>query len=281
MYCVYLTTYFGNKLPPFYIGSASIDRISKGYRGTVSSKRYKSIWKQELADNPQLFRTRIICQFASRKEALEKEKKLQMLLNVVPNNMYINQALACPNGFFGRDTKGENNPMFGRTFSDESREKMANAKRGKLISDSHKQNISNYQNSYWSSNKSDSDRNERRKKFSGAGNPQYGKLGEDNPRFGQKHSEETKERMRFAALNRERSFEHSKNLSKIYKIECERTGMIFIGFGLSNFCKAIGAKTTSFMYTLKTKKFMSGFRLLENLGFNQDVNRSLSSFILH
>ena len=31
MYCVYLTIYTGNKLPPFYIGSTSLKKINKGY----------------------------------------------------------------------------------------------------------------------------------------------------------------------------------------------------------------------------------------------------------
>ncbi len=30
MYCVYLTTYSGDKLPPYYIGSTSIAKISNG-----------------------------------------------------------------------------------------------------------------------------------------------------------------------------------------------------------------------------------------------------------
>ena len=31
MYCVYLTIYRGNKLPPFYIGYSSINKIKAGY----------------------------------------------------------------------------------------------------------------------------------------------------------------------------------------------------------------------------------------------------------
>jgi hypothetical protein len=52
IYCTYLTIYSGNKLPPFYIGSTSVNRISNGYHGSVSSKRYKSIWLEELKTNP-------------------------------------------------------------------------------------------------------------------------------------------------------------------------------------------------------------------------------------
>ena len=60
IYCTYLTIYKGNKLPPFYIGSTSVDKINTGYHGTVSSKKYKDIYKQELITNPQIFKTKIL-----------------------------------------------------------------------------------------------------------------------------------------------------------------------------------------------------------------------------
>ena len=60
IYCTYLTVYSGNKLPPFYIGSSSIDIINNGYRGSVSSKEYKQIWKTELKNNSHLFKIMII-----------------------------------------------------------------------------------------------------------------------------------------------------------------------------------------------------------------------------
>jgi hypothetical protein len=35
IYCVYLTCYRGNKLPPFYIGYSTIEKVKDGYKGTV------------------------------------------------------------------------------------------------------------------------------------------------------------------------------------------------------------------------------------------------------
>lgn len=113
IYCTYITLYRGNKLPPFYIGSSSVEKINNGYRGSVKSKRYKSIWKQELIDNPQLFITKIISLHISRKDALDKELKFHKTLNVVKSPMYINRAFATVNGFFGADMSGSNNPMYG------------------------------------------------------------------------------------------------------------------------------------------------------------------------
>lgn len=90
LYCVYLTTYIGNKLPMFYIGHTSVENINNGYRGSVASRRYHKIWRQELFNNPHLFKTKILCTFDTKKEAAQKESSLQQKLNVVPHPMYIN-----------------------------------------------------------------------------------------------------------------------------------------------------------------------------------------------
>lgn len=94
IYCVYVTFYRGNKLPPFYIGSSSVARINKGYNGTVRSKSYESVWVKERKENPHLFVTRILTQHTSRDEALLKEAKFQKTLNSTNNPLYINQSIA-------------------------------------------------------------------------------------------------------------------------------------------------------------------------------------------
>ena len=124
MFCTYLTCYEGDKLPPFYIGSSSVDRVLTGYRGTVTSKRYKAIWKQELRDNPELFDTVIVQRFHTRMEALAHEYELQIRNNVVRSELFINQAVAAPGGFFGRNVSGINHPLFGTTISESTRAKI-------------------------------------------------------------------------------------------------------------------------------------------------------------
>jgi hypothetical protein len=94
IYCVYLTIYKGNKLPPFYIGSSSVEKVNRGYHGSVSSKKYKSIWLNELVEHPELFSTKILATYLTRKEALDKEHKLQLIVNAPINSMYINEAYA-------------------------------------------------------------------------------------------------------------------------------------------------------------------------------------------
>ena len=113
IYCVYLTVYRGNKLPPFYIGSTNIDKINKGYRGSVRSKKYRSIWEHEAKRFPELFKTLIISKHNNRKDALKHELNIQKSLDVVKNPLYVNQSLASTNGFFGRDVSGMNNPNYG------------------------------------------------------------------------------------------------------------------------------------------------------------------------
>jgi len=95
IYCVYLTIYSGNKLPPFYIGSTTVNRIqNENYNGSVSSKMFKSIWASERATSPHLFKTIILKTFKTRDEATEKENKLQKAVNAPNNPLYINRAFA-------------------------------------------------------------------------------------------------------------------------------------------------------------------------------------------
>ncbi len=113
MYCTYLTTYCGNLLPPFYIGSTSVSNVLAGYRGSVKSKLFRRIWESEIHNNHHLFKTRIITYHLKRQEAIEKEFYFHKHFNVVKNPLYINQSFASPNGYFGRSMNGKNNPMYG------------------------------------------------------------------------------------------------------------------------------------------------------------------------
>lgn len=116
MYCTYLITYFGNKLPPFYIGSTSLAKIQKGYFGSVCSKNYKDIWYDELHNNKHLFKIRIVSTHTDRLSAYKKEELLQRHLKVMNNSLYINRSYAIT----GRDTYGINNPMYGKKRPDVS-----------------------------------------------------------------------------------------------------------------------------------------------------------------
>ena len=129
-YCVYLTCYSGNKMPPFYIGSTSVYNVDHNYHGSVDSIKYGEIWRQELIDNPQSFTTKIICTHETRQEAYDKELKLQLQLNVVKSKLYINQSVARKHGFMGMDTSGVNHPLWGKFHSEETKKKQSLVKMG-------------------------------------------------------------------------------------------------------------------------------------------------------
>lgn len=102
IYCTYLTTYRGSKLPPFYIGSTSIKKLKDGYKGSVSSTKYKNIWISELTENSHLFFTRILTIHTDRKSATVREFEIQKAMSVVTNELYINMAYAAKNYMYGQ-----------------------------------------------------------------------------------------------------------------------------------------------------------------------------------
>lgn len=124
-YCVYITYYSGNALPSKnnslitpsnYIGSTSIKHINNGYKGSVRSKTYRSIWESELKENPYLFSIEIISYHDTRPEATYKELQIQKIFNVVKNPLFVNMSYAAPNGFCGMYNAGENHPVFGKGY---------------------------------------------------------------------------------------------------------------------------------------------------------------------
>jgi hypothetical protein len=138
MHCVYLTIYSGSSLPPKYegalppkryIGSAKLSSVlTNNYKGSVTSKKYSKIWRDELRENLHLFKTRILSYHESGIAAREEEKRLQVKYSVVKSPMYVNMAIASPNGFFGK-------PNVGIEFSKETREKMRVARKGRTYED--------------------------------------------------------------------------------------------------------------------------------------------------
>lgn len=97
-YCVYVTIYHGKcELPMFYIGSTTINKIlrkNKPYKGSVSSKEYRELWKRESKDSPNDFIVKILKTFQSRNDAYDYERYVQKYFSVVQNEMYVNKSYA-------------------------------------------------------------------------------------------------------------------------------------------------------------------------------------------
>ena len=211
MYVCYLTIYKGEKLPPYYIGSTSLNKIENGYRGSVVSKKYKNVFKNELKTNPELFDIIILSKHDNRKEAIEIELLLQKEFDVVKSDLFFNEAFASINGMFGRDVSGSNNPMFGKTHSEETKkiikEKRGNEKRyepteehKKIISFIHKNKILSKETKLLIS------KNRKEKN-----------CGYDNPMFGKTHSEETKKKISDGNSGKIKSEETRKKISNANK----------------------------------------------------------------
>ena len=104
----------------FYIGSSSISNVMKGYHGSVASKLYKEVWKTELKNSPELFKTMIISRCETRLDAMKREYSFHKSLSVVNSPLYINQANAIMDGCFGQSFRGKNNPQYGKSRPDAS-----------------------------------------------------------------------------------------------------------------------------------------------------------------
>lgn len=133
MFVVYLVTYNGENLSAkYYIGSTYKNNIlNNNYHGTVSSKKWHKKYFSELKDNPSNFSVEILSEWNDRTDALKEELRLHIKYDVVKSDEYFNESLAQPNGFYGADKHGENNPMFGAIVSNETREKQSKLKKGK------------------------------------------------------------------------------------------------------------------------------------------------------
>ena len=249
MYCVYLTIYSGNKLPMFYIGSTSEENVKcHSYNGTVTSKRYGTIWRSEQKHNKHLFKTRILSIYASRVEALKREEFFQRQLDVVRNPLYINMGYA-NKGFLNVDGHSEetikkiSTSKTGKSqgpHSKDTRQKMSSASKGKKKSETHRLNISKSK-----LGKKLSDEQKIRLRIT---------------HLGILHTQETKDKI--SKIKKNPSAEIRKHLSLAQRKRHENTivtlkkpdGTLVIGNSLKDMCNDYGLYTTSMLRTLKTGK---------------------------
>ena len=150
-YCIYITFYKGNLMPPFYIGKSFVERINNGYHGSVNSMKYKSIWLKELKNNPRLFKTIILKTFDDERDALLSEEKIHIQFDVARNPMFINMANS--NKFFYTEITNEyrqlcRERMLKFKHTNESKEKISKAHKGKRLTNENKNKLKKA----WSSN---------------------------------------------------------------------------------------------------------------------------------
>ena len=224
--------YAGNKLPPFYIGHSTVNKvIEKKYHGSPDSIKYSKIWKEELKHNPNLFKTTILTTHTDRSSALNQESKFQKQLNVVSSSLYINMSIADSHMHYN---------CVGRKMSDESKKKMAKAKLGKpgaCIGFRHTEEA-----------KLKMSEMQKKRNSSGVNSPRYGKRHTEetkqlisekkkkfyesnvSPRLNTTHTEETKQKIRIALTGKPRkphSEESKKKMSEARRRTIEKKKEIY------------------------------------------------------
>ena len=197
MYCVYMSVFKVEGRWMKYIGSSSVSRVQGGYRGSISSRK----WKDVIVDCQSM--TRVISTWSSREDAMVEELRVQRQYDVVSSDRFLNESFAIPNGFFGRDVSSSNNPMFGRSRTGEKR------------SEATCRNISEGVKSFFDTVEGQVEIERRRERML-INNPMTGKhhtvetidkmssakRGSNNPMFGRTHSEESKREISDATRGR-------------------------------------------------------------------------------
>ena len=168
MFCVYFTWYRGDKLPKRYIGSSSIKRVYSGYNGSLKSKKYKEIYREEQIKNKLLFKTRILSIHPTQKEAVTRELELQLKYRVIESDLYSNMSYATINGFFGNSKYGEDHPNFGKAHTEKARKKVSDSLKkryadGDLISPFATMDFSGEKNGFFGKTHSENTKNKMRK----------------------------------------------------------------------------------------------------------------------
>jgi hypothetical protein len=219
MFVVYLVTYSGMNLSAkFYIGSSSKDKVLLGsYFGSIKSKKWKNVYQQELRNNPNAFRIKILSEWNTRKDALTEELRLHKEHDVVNSLDYFNESLASPNGYFGRTVTGEDHPSYGKSWTEESRLKASeSAKNRPPISDETRAKMSK---SHKGRKATQETIDKRREKLIGKKRTEDSKQrmsdaqkGNSN-RKGVKVSKETKERLREANIGKTKTNMTKKKMS--------------------------------------------------------------------
>ena len=202
----------------YYYGVHSCDCLPKediGIKYWSSSKRDCFVDHQK--QNPEQYKYKVIKIFGTRIEAVEHEMFLHYKFDVKIHEKFYNDSNQTSTGFdttgkspsketrakMSKNSSGILNPMFGKPKSEETKEKLRQANLGKKLTDETKQKISKANTGRQLTE--ESKENIRLSKL-GELNPMFGKkhseevilkikessIGENNGMFGKKHSEETK-----------------------------------------------------------------------------------------
>uniref|UniRef100_A0AAU8HZ17 HNH endonuclease n=1 Tax=Rhizobium phage IG49 TaxID=3129228 RepID=A0AAU8HZ17_9CAUD len=93
-FCTYIVINSSPKLPPFYVGHTSVEKfLTENYHGSVASIKWKTIWEQELSNNPHLFRRKIRSFHKTKKEAIDEEVRILRHFQAHKSELFVNMSI--------------------------------------------------------------------------------------------------------------------------------------------------------------------------------------------
>lgn len=110
--------------------------------------------------------------------------------------------------------KGEKNPMYGRSHSEETKQKISEAAQGREHTEETKQKMSE---AHKGKTFSEEHKQKIAEAMTGENNPLYGATGSDNPMYGRSHTAESRQKMSEALRGRELSEETKQKISEALK----------------------------------------------------------------
>lgn len=223
---IYLTTNLINGM--MYFGQHKSESFDESYKGsgTLVRRAYdKHGWEN--------FKTEVLEWCQSREELNEREKYWISYYDAVNSPDFYNIA---PGGECGPIYLGELNGMYGRHHTEESKEKMRNARQGKSMSKESIEKISKATSGenhhlYGKHHTEESKEKMRQAKLGKKMSEEFCKLrssmmlGPGNVMYGRHHTEEARRKMSEASANREISDEEIRYRYK--RVLCIETGEVF------------------------------------------------------
>ncbi|QIG73799.1 HNH endonuclease [Rhizobium phage RHph_N34] len=89
--CVYVITYSGDDMPPFYVGSKYTSAlVEENYHGSVASSEWAEKWHRTVKEHPERFRRKILHTFDTRKEADDFERKFLVHFDAKRHPLFVN-----------------------------------------------------------------------------------------------------------------------------------------------------------------------------------------------
>ena len=203
-----------------YIGKHTTKDPYDSYLG--SGKVIKQALKKYGIEN---FTKEILFCFIDEKEVYLKEAEI--VTKEFVDRDYTYNVMTGGYGFSSEDVRGENHPNYGKSPSQETRDKISKGNKGKKLTQETKDKISKATSgennpmygkpgTRRGKKLTQETKDKMSKAHSGENNPMYGKCGENNPNYGKPRSQETKDKISKAHSGKKHTQETKDKMSKAH-----------------------------------------------------------------